>query len=154
MLAFYARGDALVAVPGQDPFTFKRPEGAGPEAYDASIDLGPVKRIGREHVPAVVRTNTKGEPEVVTPARSPATEAAWKCDENATPWLARKLKQRVQEKALWPADEHTAAFCNVPFVALKFLPEGEWVEAKAAPPPASQKSTSKPDAQKPVAAGS
>ena len=153
MLAFYARGDALVAVPGQDPFTFKRPEGGGPEAYDASIDLGPVKRIGRDHVPAVVKVDAKGQPEVLSPARSPATETPWKCDENATPWLARKLRQRVQEKALWPADEHTAQFCGVPFVKLEFLPEGEWVEAKAKAAPAPEKSTSKPDV-KTVAAGS
>ncbi len=147
MLAFYARGDALVAVPGQNPFTEKRPPGSPRTTFDETMDLGPVRRVGRDHVPAVTRETEDGAREVVTPSSAPATREPFRVKETNA-FMAQKLAKRVREKALWPADEHTAEFCGVPFVPVEFI-DGEWVEKRPA-----KKSPGKFDAPKSVAAES
>jgi hypothetical protein len=89
---------------------------------------------------------------VVTPATQPASQTPYRVKESNSE-VARKLRQRVREGALWPADRHTAEFCGVPFVDVQFV-DGEWVApqpvSNSGPESHAQKKPSKSESAKSI----
>ena len=62
------------------------------------------------------------------PGSFPATREPFECD-SATPSGQRLVHLVQRDHDLWPADQATADFCQVPFVNVEFA-EGEWVLTK------------------------
>jgi len=110
-LRFYARGDALVTVPGVQP------------------QIGQsLPRVGRTnvHTPAEVldeyHAKAGVKPGFLVP---PATRDAYEVDSESP--AGQRLKKLIRrEPCLWAADAETADECGVPFVDLKFVNDS-WV---------------------------
>lgn len=104
ILRFHARADLLVNDPAR-----------------AMADKQPIHRVGRKFIAA-----KEGQL-----ASYPALEAPHEVDSESRAGQ-RLVKLCRRDASLWPADEATAAFCDVPFVPVE-LRDGEWVEKPAAP---------------------
>src|SRR6478609_1497795 len=99
LLKFYARGDALVTVPGVQPQIGQSLPRVGRVAsHEVNETLEPA------HIAAGVTPGFK----VPAATREPFTVDS----ESAAGQRLKKLARR--EPCLWPADEETAAECGVP----------------------------------------
>lgn len=94
----------------------------------------PRRFVGRDYIAADLQAKT--------PARYPASKEPSEVQEGTQD--AVELKRQCKEKhAIWAADEHTAAFCEVAFVKLEQGEDGEWFAAKPAAPVTAGKSGKK-----------
>lgn len=125
ILKFFARGDKLV----NDPRRGAR-------------DNQPVHRVNRKFVRGTVRDLGDGKGTMVTetPASYPALPEPYEIDSEsqAGQRLAKMVRDdhRNCDPCLWPADEATAKYLDVPFVKTKFV-DGEHVADVAPAKPAS-----------------
>ena len=116
-LSFYARGDALVTVPGVQPQI-----GQSLPRVGRGSELEPAEKLHEDHEKAGVKPGFK------VPA---ATKEPYTVD-SESPARQRLKKLIRREPCLWAADEETAVECGVPFVALKFENDS-WVPDLAEP---------------------
>jgi hypothetical protein len=104
-LAFYARGDLLVAHPSAPRVVGQHP-----------------RYVGR--APLV-------DPQTGA-ATWPATSQPFNCDASSD--VGKRLVKVCRRGALWPANEATAQACGVPFVQVAHF-DGEWIEPLPELPP-------------------
>jgi hypothetical protein len=100
-LQFHSRDGCLVTVPG------------------AALAVGQPKRyVGRR----LVKLKDGVYADV-------ATEEPYAVEEG-TKTARRLIKLTQRDQSLWPADEHTAEACGVPFTPVKQGTDGEWIAAE------------------------
>lgn len=131
LLKFHARSAGDLALLVNDPLRGAR-------------DNQPVHRIGRKFVPAVMGKDAAGNPITVTTASNPAVKEPYEIDTEKHPRAADQLVTLFRNDyrsgcpCLWPADEATAAYLDVPFVKTKFV-DGEHVADVATAKPSGKK---------------
>lgn len=110
----YARGSGLVTRPGYRPVAGNLPRYVGRRAklVDGVRKLGGQELTGKQ-------------------ATFPATQDGEVFDLKSD--AARELLRRVRHDELWAANEETAKFCGVPYVALEFT-DGDWTPRKQSAP--------------------
>jgi hypothetical protein len=115
-LSFYARGDVLVAVPGQT-----RPVGTGIEMVSGP----PVRYVARDWVAPVNYRRTREGIKVDEPAKYVASAEPFRCDSDSyvgqrmVRHMSRPRCRRTGDYPLWPADKATADFLGLPFVEVE-----------------------------------
>ena len=84
--------------------------------------------VGREH-------------DAANPGAFPASKEPFECDSDSS--CGQRLRHLIyRDRDLWPADQATADYCQVPFVRIEWA-EGEWIDSakkfQAAKPAVSPK---------------
>lgn len=117
ILRFHAKGDALQRVPDFVPHVGQH------DRY-----------VGREFDPGNYTTAPDPDDPKGTPLRSasfPASKTPFECDSESACGL--RLRHLIfRDRDLWAADQATADFCQVPFVAIEWV-DGEWVPSTKKP---------------------
>lgn len=140
-LSFYARGDTLVAYPGQT-----RPVGTGSEMASGP----PARYVARDFVAPVNMRRRNGVLTCDEPAKYVCSAEPCRCDsaselgKRLVRHMTRKRCRKTGEYPLWPADKATADFLGIPFVPVEIV-NGEAVPVtQRAPSPAkAQKAAGK-----------
>lgn len=145
-LSFYARGDVLVAVPGQP----SRPVGDGAEMVSGP----PARYVAREFVPPKGLRRTRQGLQVDEPAKYICSSDPFVC-ESTGPVGERLIRHMTRKRCrptaarpqgeypLWPADKATADFLGIPFVPVEVV-DGETVPKSASAPTPSSGGSSSP----------
>lgn len=121
---FYARGPGIVTHPGTRPIVGNMPRYVGRRSK--MVD-------GSGIVDGVLRY----APQASYPVKQEGDIFPEKSRE------ARQLIRRVRKEELWAANEETAKFCGVPYVALEFT-DGEWSPRKQSAPKKQSKGRTSP----------